>query len=336
MMKALQLSKGLEAPSPTLSLVNLPVPVSTRGLALVKIQYSCIHPSDRFNSIGGFPKITFPRIPGRDYSGTVVELKHSSDAASTKWIGKRVYGTGGAELGFKMNGPHAQYCLIPENMLVEKPDAISLVQAATVGVPFTTALRCLMRARAKPDDVVLVLGASGVVGSSAVQVARAIGCRRVLTATRNEDDHPHILLGGDIGAEFQSKIPLLTDNEGVTVVIDTIGNLDIMGSAIQTLAVKGRYAWIAAPRGEGAMTKLSFDIFEAYRKEIELVGCNSGLATPEDIAEEMQTLSYFFEHDLIQPRDETLLDVISLDDAVEKGKGYRTSPKGKQTVIKLD
>ncbi|OQD61270.1 hypothetical protein PENPOL_c017G03437 [Penicillium polonicum] len=332
MMKALQLSKELEASLPTLSLVNLPIPTSTTGLALVKVQYSCINPSDKLNSIGGFPKTTFPRIPGRDYCGTVVDLKHESDSMRSKWIGKTVYGTGGAELGFKMDGPHAQYCLITENMLIEKPDTISLLQAATVGVPFTTALRCLTRARTKPEDIVLVLGAGGAVGSSAVQIAQAIGCKRVLTATRNKDHNPDIILEGDISAEFQSKIPSLTNNIGVNVVIDTIGNLDIMNAAIQALAVKGRYAWIAAPRG--GSTKLGFDIFEAYRKEIELVGCNSGLATTEDTAEEMQILTRFFEQNLIRPRPESSMNVVDLDDAVEKG--YKASPSEKQTVLRME
>ncbi|CAI7572796.1 unnamed protein product [Penicillium viridicatum] len=331
--RALQLSKELEASLPTLSLVNLPIPTSTTGLALVKVQYSCINPSDKLNSIGGFPKTTFPRIPGRDYSGTVIDLKHESAAMRSKWIGKTIYGTGGAELGFKMDGPHAQYCLIPENMLVEKPDAISLLQAATVGVPFTTALRCLTRARTKPEDVILVLGAGGAVGSSAVQVGRAIGCKRVLTATRNKDDNPDIILEGDISAEFQRKIPSLTNNIGVNVVIDTIGNLDIMNAAIEALAVKGRYAWIAAPRGGGS-TKLGLDIFEAYRKEIELVGCNSGLATTEDTAEEMQILTRLFEKNLIHPRPESSMNVVDLDDAIEKG--YKASSCKKQTVLRME
>src|ERR1700761_5935821 len=193
MMKALQLSKELETALPTLSLTNTPIPIVTPGHALIKIQYSCIHPSDRINSVGGFPKTIFPRIPGRDYSGTVIALDQVSDAMHSKWVGKTIYGTGGAELGFKIDGPHAQYCLIPERMLVEKPSTISSIQAATVGVPFTTALRCLTRARTKTDDIVLVLGASGAVGSSVVQVAKAMGCKRILTATRNQDENPDVL-----------------------------------------------------------------------------------------------------------------------------------------------
>lgn len=331
-MKALQLSKEAETSPPNLSLTNIPIPAVPPGYALVKVEYSCINPSDIFNSMGGFPKTTFPRIPGRDYSGTVVDLKQESDVMRSKWVGKAVYGTGGAELGFRMDGPHAQYCLIPERMLVEKPESVSLLQAAAIGVPFTTALQCLRRARAKPDDIVLVLGATGAVGSAAVQIARAMGCKRVLTAARNKDRNPDILLGGDIRPELQGKIPSLTNENGVDVVVDTVGDLDLMDAAFHALALRGRYAWITAPRGGGPKI-LGLNIFEAYRKEIELVGCNSGLATIEDTAEQMQTLSDFFERNLIHPRDESSFKVVPLDDAIEKG--YKAPSSGKQTVLKM-
>lgn len=333
MMKALQLSKELEGSLPNLSLVNLPIPTVTPGNALIRIQYSCVHPSDRANSIGAFPKTIFPRIPGRDYSGTVIALGQDSSAMRSQWLGKAVYGTGGAELGFKIDGPHAEYCVVPERLLVEKPDSLSPIQAAAVGVPFTTALRCLTRTRVKADDIVLVIGASGAVGSSAVQLARAMGCKRVLTATRNKLDNPDVLLGGDVDSEFQNKIPSLTNGKGVDVVVDTVGNLNIMNAAIHALALKGRYAWIAAPRG-GSTTSLTFDIFEAYRKEIELVGCNSGLATIDDTANEMRTLTGFFEQNLIHARDDSSMNVVNLDDAVEKG--YGAPPSGKQTVLKMN
>ncbi|OQE05358.1 hypothetical protein PENVUL_c025G02345 [Penicillium vulpinum] len=305
---------------PTLSPTSLLIPTVAPGFALVKIKYSCIEPSDRANSIGAFPKTIFSRIPGRDYSGTVIELKQDSGARRSEWIGKTVYGTGGAELGFNIDGPHAQYCLIPENMLIEKPDTISLLQEQSQMTLFLF-------------WVVLVLGASGAVGSAAVQLAQATGCRRILTATRNKDENPDVLLKGDIDTELQTKLPSLTDGKGVDVVVDTIGNLDIMNTAIHALAIKGRYAWITALKG-GVPMKLSLDIFEAYRKEIELVGCNTGLATTENTAEEMKILTHLFKQNLIHPQAESSMNLVDLDDAIEKG--YKTSLNKKQTVLTMD
>ncbi len=156
-MKALQIARQQVASTPTLSIVNCPIPTVKLGHALVKIYFSAVQPSDKLNAKGGFPKTTLPRIPGRDYAGEVVAVDHSS-SSMTGWLGKKVCGTSNSELGFTFDGPHAEFCLIPEAMLVEKPRSLSLSQAATIGVPFTTALRCLTRARAGPGDIVLGAG----------------------------------------------------------------------------------------------------------------------------------------------------------------------------------
>ncbi|KAE8395803.1 hypothetical protein BDV23DRAFT_193594 [Aspergillus alliaceus] len=265
-MKALLLTKEPEASAPTLSLINLPIPLATPGYGLIKVHFSVIQPSDKYNSIGGFPKTTFP-----------------------------LYKSGGAELGVEHDGSHAQYCLIPEAMLAEKPKTLSLLQAATIGVPFTTAIRYLRRARTRTDDVVLVLGATGAVASTAVQVAKAMGCQHI---------------GGDVMAE------------GVDVIVDTIGNLFLMNAAIEALALRGRYAWIASPR-DGSSTRLDLNIFRAYRKEIGL-----------DTAEEMQALTRWFDSGVISPGDESISDIVGLDDAVERG--YKAELGAKQVVIAMD
>jgi NADPH:quinone reductase len=85
-------------------------------------------------------------------------------------MGREVYGTSGDSLGFSMDGTHAQYCLIPIDSLATKPSNLSFAQAATIGVPFTTAALALHRANVQSIDVVLVLGASGAVGSAACQL----------------------------------------------------------------------------------------------------------------------------------------------------------------------
>ncbi|KAB8239139.1 alcohol dehydrogenase [Aspergillus alliaceus] len=287
-MKALLLTKEPEASAPTLSLTNLPIPLATPGYGLIKVHFSVIQPSDKYNSIGGFPKTTFPRIPGRDYSGTVIDIAQGPSNAQLDQQNSH-------------DGSHAQYCLIPEAMLAEKPKTLSLLQAATIGVPFTTAIRYLRRARIRTDDVVLVLGATGAVASAAVQVAKAMGCQHVLTASREESDKPDIWIGGDVMAEVQKQGPFLTEGK--------VGR-------------GGRYAWIASPRG-GSSTRLDLNIFRAYRKEIGL-----------DTAEEMQTLTRWFDSGVISPGDESIFDIVGLDDAVERG--YKAELGAKQVVIAMD
>jgi NADPH:quinone reductase-like Zn-dependent oxidoreductase len=331
-MKALQITRSTTS-SPTLSLNTLPVPTLKPGHALVKINYACIHPSDRLNAQGLFPSTSFPRIPGRDFSGTVVDISESDTGSTSKsWIEKQVYGTSGSSLGFTSDGPHAQYCLIPHEALVEKPSSLSALQAATVGVPFTTALICLQRAQVSRNDVVLILGATGAVGSTAVQIAQAMGCERVLTAARRSESSPDILLSGENpAAELASRIAYLTDGQGVDVVVDTVGDVTLMGAAVEFLARKGRYAWIAAPRGD-VSRNVSFDIFQAYRKEITLVGCNSVSPTIGDAAELLRSLGGWIEQGMLLAQDEGSFRKVKVEDSVDGGYGRA----GEQVIIEME
>ncbi|KAL2006528.1 hypothetical protein VTN00DRAFT_9196 [Thermoascus crustaceus] len=338
-MKALHLTRPSTTSPPTLSFTTLPTPTPKPGFLLIRIHYSSIQPSDRLNARGSFPKTAFPRIPGRDYAGVVVGTSSSSSSDKIK-IGTEVYGSSGSTLGFTLDGPHAEYCLIPETAVVEKPAPLTLRQAATVGVPFLTALLCLRRARACVDDVVLVLGANGAVGSATVQVARAMGCRSVITASRSRGEDADINLAGEspAGSLRAADIPaLLTDGnkKGIDVVVDTVGDIALMGAAMDQLAIRGRYAWIAAPRGPGAKTDFTFDIFQAYRREIVLVGCNTGNYTVEEIAEDLRVLKGWFESGELRARAEEEIEEVGLDEAVEEGYWREGNNKKGPVVIKM-
>ncbi|KAK9384481.1 chaperonin 10-like protein [Lipomyces mesembrius] len=179
--RKLEMAKFWRRPEspPTLSLETVPKPTFKLDHVLVKIHAASLQQSDKMNAKGLFAVTTYPRTPGRDFSGTIVD-------GPDELIGEPVYGTGGSALGFTVDGVHAEYCLVPQEAVVRKPESLSYLQAASVGVPFTTALLCLQRARATENDVVLVLGATGAVGSATVQGANAIGCRRVITASRRD------------------------------------------------------------------------------------------------------------------------------------------------------
>ncbi|KAJ5303431.1 hypothetical protein N7476_010230 [Penicillium atrosanguineum] len=315
-MKALRLTR-VSPESPTLAVSSFPIPQLKPGYALVRIRYASIQPSDRLNAQGLFPFTRFPIVPGRDYSGTVVDIADKSEQ-SRSWIGKNVYGTSGSGLSFQIDGTHSQYCLIPQAALIEMPASLSFIQAATVGVPFTTAQICLQRAQVKESDVVLVLGATGAVGSAAVQMARAMGCKQVLTAARHGDLNPDIVLSSSNHAAVLEGIAALTDGRGVDVVIDTVGDLALMSVAVEQLALKGRYSWITAPKGD-VSKRLSFDVFQAYRKELSLLGCNSAAPPVEDTAEYLRSMSGWIDQGLLGVQKESEFRVVKLDDAIEAG-----------------
>ncbi|KAJ5898907.1 hypothetical protein N7495_003651 [Penicillium taxi] len=319
-MKAVQLSKISDGSPPIFTSVVVPIPNTTPGYALVQVHYSSIQPSDRMNVKGYFPYTSYPRIPGRDYAGIVVEVGDDSDK-SKSWIGKSVFGTSGSSLSFTMDGTNAQYFLIPQDALVEKPESMSLFQASTVGVSFTTALLCLQRASVGESDVVLVLGASGAVGTAVTQMARAIGCKKVFTAARRPDSDPDVILGsGSPASVLGERIPSLTGGRGVDVVIDTVGDLDLMSAAMEQLAQDGRYTWISAPKG-GASTTLTFDVLRIYRKGLSLFGCNTIAHNIQDTATQLRSLIKWIDGGQLQAQNEADFRKVKLDDVIEDGYG---------------
>lgn len=103
-------------------------------------------------------------VPGIDVSGTVVD---TGSAVTRFAVGDTVYGMS--------RGSFAEYAAVKEDKLAAKPDGLSFEAAATVPISAGTALQALEAGRVQPGQRVLVLGASGGVGSYAVQLAKALG-----------------------------------------------------------------------------------------------------------------------------------------------------------------
>ncbi|KAH6706556.1 alcohol dehydrogenase-like protein [Leptodontidium sp. MPI-SDFR-AT-0119] len=315
-MQALQLTRPDPSLPPTLTLTTLPKPDLLPGHILITVHASAIHPSDLLNSTGSFPQTTYPRIPGRDFSGVVTA------PASHPLYNKPVFGTSGNTQAFTASGAHAQYILVPEGGVVEKPDSLSWVQAATLGVPFSTAALILKRAGLVEGsgESVFVLGANGAVGSAVVQLAQARGAK-VFQGTRNDK--------GDVNTASDpelAKLDELTGGKGVDIVIDTVGQPGLTGAASRRLARGGRVVFIAAPRG-GDST-LGIEMTGFYRKEGALFGVNSLLYGVEEMAGLLGGMVGLFKEGKLKGAEEGSWNEVPLEDAVgayklagERGKG---------------
>ena len=316
-MRALHLTASKEL-EPSLALATLPKPTLPPNCVLVKIQAASINPSDILNASGSFPHTAFPRVPGRDYAGIV-------EAGPAEFIDQEVYGTSGNSLGFSVDGTHAEYCVVPSNSITPKPSSLSFAQAATVGVPFTTAALALRRAMLQPTDVVLVLGASGAVGSAACQLARSQSCR-VLTAARRDTADVNLATDPELKAAKR-----LTGGKGPDVVVDTIGSPALMNAALLCLAPRGRLAYISAPR-KGS-TDFTFDLRQVYREEKVIIGCNSVLAELPETAADLKEITAGFENGSLQAAKDTELETIRIDDAVDAYERIRSGQGGKKFVV---
>src|SRR5258705_13073388 len=99
--------------------------------AVVEIKAAGVNPSDLKAATGLMPYAVFPRTPGRDFAGLVVD-------GPAEWMGKEVFGTSG-DLGIRRDGTHASHLVVEAAALVEKPAAMSMEEAAGIRVPIVAA-----------------------------------------------------------------------------------------------------------------------------------------------------------------------------------------------------
>src|SRR5580692_7975383 len=204
-----------------LKVEEVPTPTPGEGEALVEVRAAGINPSDLKNIQGTMHGTTLPRIPGRDFAGVVVR-------GPAKMIGQEVWGTGG-DIGFTRDGSHAQYILLPLAALTPKPAKLSMDAAGSAGLIFVTAWSALIvAAEVSRNDTVLVIGASGGVGSAAVQIAKSRGAR-VIGAIRSDEDSTRARENGadetiNTGTQNLAEATrAITNGAGATVVFDTSG-----------------------------------------------------------------------------------------------------------------
>jgi NADPH:quinone reductase-like Zn-dependent oxidoreductase len=262
-MKVLQFNRTGDLAN--LQVVEIPTPVPAAGQVLVQVKAAGLNPSDVKNVLGRFPYTTLPRVPGRDFAGVVVE-------GPEHLLGQAVWGTG-SDLGFKHDGSHAQYLTVPTDGVALKPQKLSFTQAASLGVPYTTAWDAVERSQVDRGTRFLVLGANGAVGTAALALARVRGAQ-VLAAVRRPEQakalqaqgYPVILLDQPetLAAQVEAVFP-----GGAEVIFDTTGFW--LPAAVGALATFGRIAIIAAP----VNGLVEFSALGLYRKGGSLVGVNS-------------------------------------------------------------
>jgi NADPH:quinone reductase-like Zn-dependent oxidoreductase len=251
-----------------LQVAEVPRPQAAAGEALVRIRAAAINPSDPKNVLGKMPETSVPRIPGRDFAGVVVE-------GPSAWRGKEVLGSGG-NLGFSRHGTHAEYAAIPLEALVEKPPTLSFEAAAALGLVYVTAWSALVNAgQLSAADTVLVLGATGAVGSSAARIARHVGARRIIGTMRSESERARTAAIPVDDWIVLDRGPLpqavgdLTQGHGADLILDVIGG-DMVEVANRCLAHRGRHIVIASSPAEVTLNLVDF-----YHREARLIGVDT-------------------------------------------------------------
>ncbi len=249
-----------------LGLCEQPQHPPAAGHALVRVLAAAVNPSDVKACLGLMPQAVWPRTPGRDFAGVVVE-------GPTEWVGRQVYGSGG-DVGITRNGSHARYLELPVAALRASPANINAAEAGAVGVPFVTAYEGFRRAgMVQRGQTVLVMGANGKVGQAAVQLAAAAGAR-VIAVQRGPGPYagfastPVDLIDAttcDVGAMARD----LTGGRGADIVYNTVGSAYF--EAANRAMAKGATQIFISTHDRA----IPFDIFSFYRGMHTYVGVDS-------------------------------------------------------------
>ena len=263
-----------------LVLDDVPDPTPARGEILLRVKAVGLNYLDVFVRRGmpGLP-IELPRISGGDVAGEVAALGegvHSVEVGQRLLINPAVRmpdGTLGA-LGESTTGGLSEYMTVSADNAIPLPHDVSYEQAAALPIAYGTAWRMLRtRGRVRAGESVLVLGASGGVGTGAVQIAKMMGCV-VFAAASSENKLQRLKeLGADYlvnyaaHPEFHRYVRGLTDGEGVDVVVNYTGG-DSWVRSLKSVKRGGRILTCGATAGFDPPT----DIRYIWRKEMDIIG----------------------------------------------------------------
>jgi NADPH2:quinone reductase len=216
---------------------EVPDPEPGPGQVLVRARAVGVNPVDTYIRTGTYTrKPDLPYTPGLDAAGIVERV---GDGVGHIKAGDRVYVAG------SHSGTYAELILCRESEVHPLPERVSFAQGAGIGVPYGTAYYGLFfRAHALPGEFVLVHGASGGVGTAAVQVAKASGMQVIGTAGSEKGKKLVLDLGAyhvlDHGApDYLKDVQSLTCGHGVDVVMEMLANVNL-GKDLGILAQRGR------------------------------------------------------------------------------------------------
>lgn len=306
-----------------LRLVDLPDPNAGDGFALVRVTAASINPSDVKNVAGAMEGTTLPRTPGRDFAGIV-------EKGPARWLGREVFGTGG-DVGFTVDGSHAEALLVPVGALTPKPAALSAPEAASLGVTAVVAwLGLIEYAALQPGERVAVIGAGGGVGSAVSQLARWRNASLVVGADLRApaENSPaaraidaFVSSTGDLAKAIRDA----TGGRGADVIFDAVGGVTFE-PALRALAHHGRLVAIAAT----GTPRVEFDLRDFYHNESRIIGADSRKLDATASAQRLQAMLPAFDAGALAapPIDR----VVPLQEGIE---AYRRVASGERARLVL-
>jgi len=286
------------------------------GQVVVQAKAAGVNPVDTYIRAGTYASVPdLPYTPGMDAAGTVASIGAGVDNVS---IGDRVYVAG------TLSGTYAEQALCNAEQVHPLPHNISFSQGAGVYVPYATAYRGLFqRAKGVAGETVLVHGASGGVGTAAVQLARAAGLTVIGTAGSDRgralvaDQGAHHALDHH-DSKYLDQIMDLTGGQGVDVILELLANVNL-GKDLPLLAHGGRVVVI------GSRGNVEINPRDTMAKDACIMGMVLLVAPKKDLARIHAGLHAGIENGSLNPvvgQELSLADAPKAHDAVMAPGAY--------------
>lgn len=274
-----------------LSLEEVPDLAPGPGQVVVRVKAVGVNPVDTYIRAGSYPTPPLPFTPGFDAAG---EVEAVGPGVTRVAAGQRVYTAG------TLSGAYAQQALCEESQVHPLPLKASFAQGAALGIPYGIAYRGLFqRARALAGETVLVHGASGGVGTAAVQLARAAGLTVIGTGgtprgreLASQQGAHHVLDHGAPG--YLEEVRRLSGGQGVDVIIELLANVNL-GKDLKVLAPGGRVVVI------GSRGPVEIDPRDTMGREAAVLGALIFNATPKEYAGIHAALTAGLENGSLRP-----------------------------------
>ena len=266
------------------------VPTPKENEVLIQIKAAAINNTDINTRIGWYSKndnnaddaswtgesLTFPKIQGADVCGYIVEVGKNIDSSR---IGERVLLEPSLQkingkqlenpwyLGSECDGGFAQYTVVSNEHAYKINSTYTDIELASFPCSYSTAENLLTRANVNQNDVVLISGASGGVGSAAIQLAKARGAKVIAITSPSKFDEIKSLGASQVISRHDDIVEVL-GKRSINVVIDLVAG-EAWGKFLEVLKPKGRYAVSGAIAGP----IVELDIRTLYLKDLSFFGC---------------------------------------------------------------
>lgn len=244
-----------------------PDPVPAAGELLVQVTASGVNRPDVLQRKGAYaPPPGASDLPGLEIAGTIVRGDAAELAAAGFQLGDRV-------CALVAGGGYAERCTAPIAQCLPVPKGLSDIEAASLPETFFTVWSNVWdRGRLQPGETLLVQGGSSGIGVTAIQLAKAMGSKVIVTAGSDDKVAACVALGADVGInyktqDFVAEVKAATGGQGANVVLDMVAG-EYLAREIQCVADDGRIVIIAVQGG----VQCAVNAGEVLRRRLTITG----------------------------------------------------------------